>query len=384
MQRTPKRVNDYIYCVKLNWVERIRDLRIPEARRLFLLLLFIAIVLSFYEDAKSQLLFRASQGTEAELISHWQYRSYQSALLIGPRYAGAIAYSSGLIVLVCAILVFLLTGWGAMVLLRTFSGFRLRARRHYPQVAEHSMAPFYVMLAGLIIIIPIAFTLGRAGINFSAQLLLPRNTLLLTLMGALAATVLAIVFGISSRLLFRRWLQQFSPAAVWYFLAIFFLQLIPPLCIVVTGFKWLGQVGYQSDLLIRLIWIFGHCFLTFPLLASFITTMHFGVKEQELQYLAAYRVPVVAILKYSFFKRFKAEYILTLLFAFSFIWNDMSLNMILSDQIPSFASNMQMLFIGRAADYAKATTFFLVALGLAGACILIWHMIIYKWTKAVN
>jgi hypothetical protein len=55
--------------------------------------------------------------------------------------------------------------------------------------------------------------------------------------------------------------------------------------------------------------------------------------------------------------------------------------MVLSDRIPSFAANLQMLFIGRAADYSKATSFVLVAVVLSLACIFIWQYIVGKTAK---
>jgi hypothetical protein len=82
------------------------------------------------------------------------------------------------------------------------------------------------------------------------------------------------------------------------------------------------------------------------------------------------------IVKYSFLKRFKKDYILTFLFAFTFIWNDVTLNNILSDKVPSFADKMQRLFIGRATNDAQATLYALIAMIIALICLSLWRGVI--------
>lgn len=377
IQNTPKRINDYSNAAGLSRFEKIRDIVLPQTRNLFILLLFIGFIFSFYEDTKSQFIFRASQGTGTELINHWLYRTYQSNLLINPEYANQSIFKTGIIIFTLTILLFLVLGSLVLFSFKLFSRIKSVEKK---QISKNSnrISSIIGIISILIILVPVVIALFKSQYRFADNLFTIAFPFALTLVAAFAASTLAIIFGISSRLAFTKMLNGFNSKSLLYFLAIFLLQITPPLCIVLCGFKWLSWVGYSSDILIYFVWIAGHCILTLPLLGNFVIATHFSVRENELNYLTAYEISMSSIVQYSFLKRFKAEYILTLLFAFTFIWNDAGLNIVLSDKIPSFASNLQMLFIGRAADYSKATSFVLVAVILSLACIFIWQYIIGK------
>lgn len=380
IQNTPKRIEDYSIAIGLSRFEKIRDIILPQTRNLFILLLFIGFIFSFYEDAKSQFIFRASQGTGTELINHWLYRTYQSNLLINLEYANQSIFKTGLLVFSITILLFLTLGSLTLLSFRLFSKIKSSRQKSVPRNGNRSS--FIVAAISITVILaPVLFALLKSEYHFSDNIFSIAFPFVITLIASFAATILAIIFGISSRLAFPKILSDFNSKSLLYFLSIFLLQIIPPLCIVLSGFKWFSWIGYNSDLLVYFVWIAGHCLLTLPLLGTFVLATHFSVKEKELNYLAAYNISGTNIIQFSFLKRFRAEYILTLLFAFTFIWNDAGLNMVLSDKIPSFAANLQMLFIGRAADYSKATSFVLVAVALSLACIFIWQYIVEKKAK---
>lgn len=384
IQNTPKRLNDYALTAKLSSFEKIRDIVLPQTRNLFILLLFIGFIFSFYEDAKSQFIFKASQGMGTELINHWLHRTYQSNLLINPVYTNQSIFTTGLLVFIFTLLVLLILGVLTLISFRYFS--KIKSIRHtnlskYTPTGKNKMSVFIAIVSIAIILFPVIAALLKSQYNLADNLFTIGFPFILTFIAAFAATLFTVTFAISSRLAFPKLLNGFHSKSLLYFLAIFFLQIIPPLCIVLCGFKWLSWIGYSSDILIYCVWIAGHCILTMPVLGSFALATHFSVKENELNYLTAYNISGRSIIEYSFLKRFKAEYMLTFLFAFTFIWNDAGLNMVLSDKIPSFAANLQMLFIGRAADYSKATSFVLVAVVLSLSCILIWNYIIGKAEK---
>jgi hypothetical protein len=131
-------------------------------------------------------------------------------------------------------------------------------------------------------------------------------------------------------------------------------------------------------------WIFVHGILTLPLLGSFILSVHFRVKSLELSYLDAYKLKGGEIIKWSFLKRFRLEYILTLIFAFSFIWNDFGINSVLSDRIESFASILKMAFSGRAANQSIGLMYFSVSILVAFSSVLIWKTILNNAQKAIE
>ncbi|MDN5205468.1 hypothetical protein QQ008_29060 [Fulvivirgaceae bacterium BMA10] len=377
IQNTPHRINEFSIAVGTTRFEKIRDVILPHSRNLFILLLFISFIFAFYEDTKSQLILRASQGTDTELISHWLYRTYQSNLLINPEYASNSVFTHGLIVFFVAMLFILVLGLLVLLSFRVISRTRsIDGKKSSSKTSLFSRSFGIISIA--IILVPVLIALVKSSYSIAENISSITFPFAITLIASFSATTLAVAFGISSRLTFTKMLSDFNTKSLLYFLAIFLIQMVPPLFIILSGFKWLSWVGYKSDFIIYIIWLIGHCVLTLPLLGSFIMAIHFSVREHELDYLRAYKIPFEDILKYSFMTRFKVQYALTLIFAFTFIWNDAGLNMVLSDNIPSFVSNLQMLLIGRAADYSQATSFVLVAIVMSLTCVLIWRYIISK------
>jgi hypothetical protein len=126
------------------------------------------------------------------------------------------------------------------------------------------------------------------------------------------------------------------------------------------------------------VWVSGHVILLSPLIIGFLVLIHFQVEVLEIEYICAYTLQLREIIINSFIRRFKAEYIFTLIIACSFIWNEAVLNVILSDRIPSFAANLQMMFVGRAANYQLAASYLTVSIIFAVISIIIWQKILKK------
>jgi hypothetical protein len=97
-----------------------------------------------------------------------------------------------------------------------------------------------------------------------------------------------------------------------------------------------------------------------------------------------YKLSKAETIRFSFFKRFKAEYLLLFIIGYSFIWNEAVLNNLFSDYIPSFVSGMKMLITGRGADYDKAFGYLLVSFIVALLSAIIWRYIIEKAQKQLN
>ena len=375
IQNIPERINDYSIAIKQTNYERIKDIILPNIKNLFILLFFIGFIFSFYENAKNQFIFKASQGTSTELVSQALHRVYQSNSIINPTFANQSVLEVGTLVTISVLLALLFAGFSIFLIFKYISK---KEGLHKLAIKKSRKNIFIAVISLVIVIAPVIIALLKSRYHFSVnalyELLLP---LFLTFLSATFATILAILFGIASRLVFDKWLTGFNTKSMCYFLVIFLLQIIPPICIITCGYMWLSWIGYNS-IMVYLVWILGHSILVFPILGSFVLATHFAVKENELNWLAVHSIPAKNICQYSFLKRFKAEYILTLLFAFTFIWNDVTLNKILSDEIPSFADKLQRLFIGRATDDAKATLFALVAVIISVSCVLLWQFIIRK------
>jgi hypothetical protein len=196
--------------------------------------------------------------------------------------------------------------------------------------------------------------------------------------------LLSIILGIFLRLGWKKTLSNFNRKSLLFFIFFFILQLIPPIIIYITGFQWLKIIGYQNFVNLHLVWILGHVILTLPLLSSFMLVSHFQTTNNEINYLESQKFSLAQILRDSFLRRYKLEYLLAFLIAFSLIWNEPIINNILSDFIPSFVSEMRINIEGRAADYAKGINYLLIALGVAFIAILIWGTILNKTLRKPN
>lgn len=382
IQNIPKQKIDYGKAIQLSSVERIKDIVLPSSKNLAILLLLIGFIFSFYEDAKNQFIFRASQGTQTELINHWLERTYQSQLVYNPNYAVLKIFETSFLVFLITIIIFGLIGFFANTLFKLFSSSKsILIKSNQEIIITKSKTLFSKAIAltlMLFVFVPLFIAITKSNFSFTYQMKELLSPLLLTLTAALGATLLAVIFGVSSRLSFPKILSDFNNKSAIYFTFTFLLQLVPPICVLLCGFKWMSWLGYNNSFLIYFVWVLAHTILLLPILGSFIITTHFRVKENEFQYMKGYAIPILNILRFSFIRRFRAEYLLTLIIAFSLIWNEAIINIVLSDSIPSFASNLQMLFIGRAADYTKASAYLLVALSLSIASVLTWQYILNK------
>jgi hypothetical protein len=380
---TSSRINNYSIAIQHTKYEKLKDIILPNVKNLFILLFFISFIFSFYEDAKNQFIFKASQGMNTELISQVLTRTYKSDLLINGTFANNSMFNTGLFAFITVLLIIVIVGVGIYGLFNFLTKNKFSFKTKNSSNNDKNVGNIIVAIISItIIILPLFVSLLKSQYDFSFDNYIIILPFILTIISALLATLLTVSFGIASRLVFRKWLHNFNSKSMWYFIAIFLLQLIPPICIVICGFQWLSWIGYNSW--IYAVWIVGHCILVFPILGSFIVATHFTVDKNEIDYFLVHKISLKSIIKYNFLKRYKAEYFLTFLFAFIFIWNDTSLNMILSDQIPSFAKQLQMLFIGRGADYPTATIFVLISIAISGSCVLLWQSIIRKTAKSNN
>jgi len=143
-------------------------------------------------------------------------------------------------------------------------------------------------------------------------------------------------------------------------------------------------IGYSNETMIYIVWIIGHVLLTLPVLGSFVLFNHFRVSNNEIDYLQVYKLSKTETIRFSFLKRFKAEYLLLFIIGYSFVWNEAVLNNLFSDYIPSFVSGMKMLITGRGADYEKAFIYILISFIVAITAALIWRYIIEKGQKQIN
>lgn len=377
--------NNFAVANQFSFYQKLKDIYLPHSRNLWLLLTAIGFVFTFYEESKIAYLFKVSQGTNSELITNWLNRNYQSNLLVNPIYASRLVFDAATVVLITAII-----GVIILLLLIYYLVKQSTSLKYYPKQKSiqhkqsffHKAALFVGATLSFIALLPLIVTTLMISLGFNFSVL--GFPLFMTFIATLAASTTAIIFGIASRLGWKETLSSFNHKSLPFFVLLFVLLLVPPIVILITGYQWMALIGYTSLSVIYTIWIIGHVLLTLPVLGSFVLFNHFRVSVLEIDYLQVYRLSIKETIWFSFFSRFKAEYLLLFIIGYSFIWNEAVLNSLFSDFIPSFVSGMKMLITGRGADYDKAFGYLFVSFTLAISSVVIWRFIIEKAQKQLN
>ncbi len=382
-QSIPANRLEYAVANKFSFYHTIKDIYLPHTRNLWILMASLGMVFSLYEESKIQYLFKASQGTNSELITNWLDRNYQSSLLVNPGYATNLIFQSGWTVFLMAILVL------AAIYLIINAAFKLTAKaKGYPEKSTKAYPRFWNALNNswgvlliFLVVVPVIVSLLSIKYNLGSETFALGFPLIMTFLAAIAATVVAVFFGIAARVGWKQTLGNFNNRSLIFFILIFILLLIPPIIILISGYKLMALLGYTSLTVVYIVWILGHILLSLPVLGSFVLFNHFRVSNNELNYLSVYRLSRIELLQNSFIKRFRAEYLLLFIIGFSFIWNEAIMNNLFSDYIPSFVAGLRMLITGRGADYTKAFGYLIISLGLAISAVFVWRYIIHRAEK---
>jgi len=364
----------YASSVKMTFGEKIKDIYLPACRNLAILLFIINFIFSIYENTKIQIIFKSSVGTHTELISQWLNRTYKSNSLINSIFANEITNQQGIIILFLTLTIILAFSW---IFSKAYKK-TIRFNKALNIPSSKYISKLFPAILLIFIFLPILYTIYSTIKDIKFEFIYLITPFVFTLTTSFLAVFLAIMLAIMLRLSWQKTLSAFNNRSLFFFIIIFTLQLIPPIIIYITGFQWLKIIGYQSEWNIHIAWIIGHIFLILPLILSFIIVFHFRTLNREIDYLEAHRFSLRQIIKDSFLRRYRAEYFLTFLIAFSIIWNESIINNLLSDSIPSFVSEMKMNIEGRAADYAKGMNYLFVVLGIAFTAIWLWILIIKK------
>ena len=377
---------EYALNARMSKWEFQRDVVIPHAKNMLILLFLLAFIFNFYEDAKLTLIFRASQGTGSELISQWLYRNFRADILINFDYASTKVFSTSLYIIIPLILVLVflsisLFNKGILELCRNRINL---VKNHFSNKSKKIKTNLIIFLLVVIIVLPIILSFISLGkISFSNSILKLAEPAYLTALATIASSVFAILFAISSRLAWPNKMNSFNNFSSFYISILFVLLIVPPIALMVSGFYWIRILDISGIGSITTFWLLGHCFLTLPILGSFLLINHFRVSENELIFHKVHKSRAIDVIKYSFTKRFRMEYVLTFIFAFSLIWNEAVLNRVFSDSIPSFVSAIIRTINSRSADFSVGFAYFCVSLLLALICMTLWIFVIKKAQKSL-
>lgn len=368
---------------KFTSFEKIKNIYLPKHRNLIILLSIFSFVTSFYESAKFQIILRSSQGTNSELISQKLYNSFKSDLMINAGYASDSIFAKSLLFYIplTILVVFIIYKVLSLSIVKLSKSSIQLPNLNLLVIWKNRIATFSVLSAIGLIIIPIVLLFLKQEISFGKLSYLIETISLSGIAAILLIILFAIPLGLSLRIGFLNIFHSFNNKSITVFIILFLLYLLPPLALMLCGFEWSSFFNFKGSLSTRVFWLFGQCVNSLPIIATFIIVVHFYVKNKELIYSKSMRLSNIETIKYSFLKRFKLEYLLTLLFAFSLIWNEGTFNKVYSDRIPSYVSEIMRTVSSRNADYSQGMLFFAFSLLISLVCIIIWNVITIKQNK---
>lgn len=364
--------------------EKIKNIYLPNQRNLIILLSIFSFVTSFYESAKFQIILRSSRGTNSELISQKLYNGFKSDLMINANYAADSIFAKSLLFYIplCILIVFLIYKALNFFILKLSKSTIKLPSINLSVISKNRIASFFMLSVISFIIIPIISLFFKQEISFGKLSYLAETISLSAIAAFLLIVLFAIPLGLSLRIGFLNVFHSFNNKSISVFIVLFLLYLLPPLALMLCGFEWSSIFNFKGSLSTRVFWLFGQCVNSLPIIATFIIVVHFYVKNKELIYLKSMRLTNFETIRNSFLKRFKLEYLLTLLFAFSLIWNEGTFNKVYSDRIPSYVSEIMRTVSSRNADYSQGMLFFVFSLLISLTCIVIWNVITIKQNKA--
>lgn len=364
-------VKDFAKGVKLSNSEYVKDVILPATRNIAILSFVLNFVFAFFENSKSQFIYRASQGTNSEFISRWIERYYYTNSLFNINSAINNTLQIGSFVMVIVLLLVVTLSISFAIVYKRY----LTSKYYFPSTKSVTLTNILYFITLLLVVAPVAGLILNLVFTttFSLANLFP--VIIITTIAALISTILAIQIGILLRLAWKKAMSTFNRNSLIFYFLLLLILIFPPLVLYILGFKWFTIIGYQSTFFIKCIWVFGHILLVLPILSSFIAVTHYRTTNYEIEFLDAYKLNYKDKTKALFNRRYFLDYSLTFLISFSFIWNESTINNLLSDFIPSFISELKMSISGRATDYSSGIGYFFISLLIALVSITLWNFI---------
>jgi ABC-type tungstate transport system substrate-binding protein len=195
---------------------------------------------------------------------------------------------------------------------------------------------------------------------------------------AVLASVISVSLAVAARVTAPRLLRRFDGRSLWVFVLLFLLLAVPAICVGLCGYEWTSLLSRNSAPQQVGVWLVGQTVLTQPLLVGFLLWTHFQVETRELEFQQASGLSLRELAGFSFMKRFRLQYLLVVVFAFSFVWNEDTLNRVLSDTIPSMTDRLGSRVTGRGASSAEATSLVLFSAALSLLMIIVWNSLLSR------
>lgn len=390
LQRLPQNALDFTRVARLRSAEIVRDVLWPHCRNLAGLLVLIGFLFACQEFAKTELIFKPSLGTDTELANHWLEREYYRDLnTYGADFARNATFknSAGFVVasLVVAAATILLLLAAITIAVRWLpvvsSRFSQREGDELTNsVGRRVFAWLIIVLAALPLVSAVRYLRPGAVSDLSEI----GRALLLAFGGALIASPIAIAFGVAARIGGPRLLQKFDRKSLRVFIALFLLQAVPVISLALCGYEWISRLSHYSTWQQIAVWLVGQAVFSLPLLGGFVLWTHFQINTRELEFQEASQLSLKEMTVWTFLRRYFLEYILVFIFAFSFIWNEDTLNRIMSDAIPSLVHRLGTRVTGRGTSYSEAATLVTFSIALSALMVLVWNTLLSRGYRRKN
>lgn len=369
---------DYSISHKLSKVEYFFDQILPNVKSLSIALLALNFIFSFFELLKSTIIFKSSTGFNTELINQWLHRLYFEYILIDNMWSTTkvFSYSLGIVVTIYLTLFLLI-----LLFLKISKYNKLFKTKISMGLLKKNIFWWnkYILYTLIFLIsLPFIPAFVTLKIDFSQNMYGFVFTFLSSICAAIIATFISFALGISLRIGWFFDKSKFTKNLVFFISLIFLFQIVSPLLTALIGYKWFAVLGENIHYIYMLVWYVAHTILLLPILTSFLLVVLFTFSNSEIQYLFSHNIDIFSILKYNVAKRYYLEIILTFLIAFSYIWNEATINKLFSDFIPSYVSNIKMLITGRGANYSTALSFMLLSAFNSFLIVLTWSLVLNK------
>jgi ABC-type spermidine/putrescine transport system permease subunit II len=366
---------DFARTAGLSSLEVVRDIVAPRCRSLAVLLLLICFFIGTRETAKSWLVFKVSPGTHTSLIGHALWDQYQQQLPVSPQFAQISSLrtcafvSASVIVASLALLLACKLAASLFVVVLRLVPSRPRPL-HRLGAAIHVRWQGWVWIVSCIalgpLLAPLVFVRPSTSIDWAAF----AAALGFAGAGACFSVMVALFFGFTLRLSAYKATATLGRELLCILMLLTGLLAIPSLAFVLCGYGVYAICAHSYVVLLG-TWFAGQALLALPLLGSLALWLHTEVASGELEFQDGARLSLQEIARHSFLSRMRLEYSFALLFAWSLVWNESTLNRVVSDSLPTFIDLMSRTLSARP-DFGRATTMCVATAIVAAAATALW------------
>lgn len=354
------------------FLELLRDTLWPQSRTLTGLLILFYFSQSFQEYVKLQILFKVSEATRTEFITHHLARYLETYMPANAKTAVLDTLCIGVVTGVGGLLFAFLTSFIARRAIDFASNAivknkRSRQKWHLPGRPLSPTANCIFLVVGVLVSLPI-LAVSTVGWNLDAYVLeLCLKAIAATLLCGSMTTVAALCSAVGVRL---AWPLRFTGDRddIGFLSAVALCQyFIPALCISLLAFHWLSMLGpvMPGSITTVTVWFCGEFLWAYPLLTIFLVQANTRVSGGEISYLRLFGASSIEIARDSFWKRMRYDYALLFAFGLCLIFTEGTFNSVTSSWspwTPSIATELLHLAEGRAASFSIMASLCAVAL----------------------